>query len=241
MDTKLTFSSAYHPQTDGQTERTNQILEDMLRACAHKHGGSWDKSLPYTEFSYNNCYQASLKMAPFEALYGRKCRTPLYWSETGERQLFGADIIKKAEKLVQVIRENLRIAQTRQKSYADGKRRDMVFQEGDYVYLKVSPISGLHRFKVKGKLSPRFTGPFKILERVGEVAYRLELPIQLADVHDVFHISQLKKGFNPNDKDLLPMDELNIKEDLTIVEHHIRILDTMTRVTRNSVIKMCKV
>jgi hypothetical protein len=84
MDTKLNFSSAYHPQTDGQTERTNQVLEDMLRACALKHGGSWDKSLPFAEFSYNNSFQASLKMAPFEALYGTKCRTPLYWSETGE-------------------------------------------------------------------------------------------------------------------------------------------------------------
>jgi hypothetical protein len=128
-------------------------------------------------------------MSPFEALYGRKCRTPLYWSETGERQLFGADIIREAEKQVQIIRENLRIAQSRQKSYADSKRRDVVFQEGDYVYLKVSPIRGLCRFNVKAKLSPRFIGPFKILERVGEVAYRLELPVQLADVHDVFHIS----------------------------------------------------
>jgi hypothetical protein len=98
MDTKLNFSSAYHPQTDGQTEWTNQILEDMLRACALKHGGSWDKSLSYAEFSYNNSYQASLKMAPFEALYGKKCRTPLYWSETDETQLFGADIIREAEK-----------------------------------------------------------------------------------------------------------------------------------------------
>jgi hypothetical protein len=98
MDTKLNLSSAYHPQTDGQTERTNQILEDMLGACALKHGGSWDKSLSYAEFSYNNSYQASLKMAPFEALYGRKCRTPLYWSETGERRLFGTDIIREAKK-----------------------------------------------------------------------------------------------------------------------------------------------
>jgi hypothetical protein len=154
MDTKLNFSSAYHPQTNGQTERTNQILDDMLRACALKHGGSWDKSLSYAEFSYNNSYQASLKMAPFEALYGRKCRTPLYWSEIGERQLFGADIIREAEKQVQIIRENLRFAQSRKKSYADRKRRDMVFQEGDYVYLKVSHIRGLRRFKVKGKLSP---------------------------------------------------------------------------------------
>jgi hypothetical protein len=241
LDTKLNFSSTYHPQTDGHTERTNQILEDMLRACALKHGGSWDKSLPYAEFSYNNSYQASLKMPPFEALYGRKCRTPLYWSEIGERQLFGADIIREAEKQVQIIRENLRIAQSRQKSYADGKRRDVVFQEGDYVYLKVSAIKGLHRFKVKGKLSPRFIGPFKILERVAEVAYRLELPVQLADVHDVFHISQLKKGFGHHDKEPLPLEDLNVKEDLTIVEHPIRILETMTRVTMNSVIKMCKV
>jgi hypothetical protein len=150
--------------------------------------------LPYAEFSYNNSYQASLKMAPFEALYGRKCRTPLYWSQTGESQLFGTDIVKEAERQVQIIRENLRAAQSRQKSYADGKRRNVVLQEGDYVYLKVSPIRGLRRFKVKGKLSPRFMGPFKILERVGEVAYRLELPNQLSDVHDVFHIYQLKKG-----------------------------------------------
>jgi hypothetical protein len=164
MDTKLNFNSAYHPQTDGQTERTNQILEDMLRSCALKHSGSWDKSLPYAEFSYNNSYQASLKMAPFEALYGRKCRTPLYWSQTGESQLFGTDIIKEAERQVQIIRENLKIAQSRQKSYADGKRRDVSFQEGDYVYLKVSPIRGLRRFKVKGKLSPHFIGPFQILQ-----------------------------------------------------------------------------
>jgi transposase InsO family protein len=129
MDTKLNFSSVYHPQTDGQTERTNQILEDMLRACALKHGGSWDKSLPYAEFSYHNSYQASLKMAPFETLYGRKCRTPLYWSHTGESQLFGTDIVKEAERQVQIIRENLRTAQSRQKSYADGNRRDVVFKK----------------------------------------------------------------------------------------------------------------
>jgi hypothetical protein len=104
MDTKLNFSSAYHPQT-------NQVLEDMLRACALKHGGSWDKSLPFAEFSYNNSYQTSLKIAPFEALYGRKCRTSLYWSETGESQLFRPKIIKEAERQVQVVRENLKVAQ----------------------------------------------------------------------------------------------------------------------------------
>jgi transposase InsO family protein len=113
IDTKLNFSLTYHVQTDGQTERTNQVLEDMLRACALKHGGSWDKCLPYAEFSYNNNYQASLKMSPFEALNGRKCITPLYWDQTGERQFFGPEIIQEAEEKVRMIRENLRIAQTR--------------------------------------------------------------------------------------------------------------------------------
>ena len=126
-------------------------------------------------------------------MYGRKCRTPLYWDQIGEKQLFGPDIIEDVEQMVQTVRENLRIAQTRQKSYADGKRRDLTFSVDDYVYLKVSPMRGIRRFNVKGKLAPRYIGPFKVLEREGEVAYRLELPISLSRVHDVFHISQLKK------------------------------------------------
>jgi hypothetical protein len=138
MDTKLNFSLAYHPQIDGQTERTNHILEDMLRACALKHGGSWDKSLPYTEFAYNNSYQSSLKMAPFEALYGRKCKIPLFWNQTRESHLFGPKTIKEAKRQVEIIRENLKIAQSRQKSYADPKRREVVFEVGDYAYLRVS-------------------------------------------------------------------------------------------------------
>jgi hypothetical protein len=133
LDTRLNFSSAYHPQTDGQTERTNQVLEDMLRACALKHGGSWDKSLPYAEFFYNNIYQASLKMSPFEALYGRKCKTPLYWDQTSERQFFGPEIIQEAKEQVRLIWENLRNAQSRQKSYADTRRRQLEFKEGDHV------------------------------------------------------------------------------------------------------------
>jgi hypothetical protein len=155
--------------------------------------------------------------------------------------LCGTDIIKEAERQVHIIRENLRIAQSKQKSYADGKRRDVSFQEGDYVYLKVSPIRGMRRFKVKGKLSPHFIGPFQILQQVGEIAYRLDLSEQLSDVHDVFHISQLKRCLKPHDKEPLPMDGLDVKEDLTITERPIRILDTLTRVTRNRVIKMCKV
>jgi hypothetical protein len=164
------------PQTDGQTERDNQILEDMLRACALRSGRSWEKSLSYAEFSYNNNYQESWKMTPFELLYGRRCRTPLFWSEAGERKVFGPDILQEAEKQVCMVRENLRLVQSRQKSYANHRRKELSFEVGDFVYLKVSPMSGLCRFKVRGKLAPRFIGPFKILEKRGEVAYQLELP-----------------------------------------------------------------
>jgi hypothetical protein len=148
LDIQLRFSSAYHPQTDGQTERVNQILEDMLRACALQYGRSWDKSLSYTEFSYNNSYQESLKMTPFEMLYGQRCQTPLFWSETGERKVFGPDILEEAEKQVHMVRENLRVAQSRQKSYADHRRRELSFGVGDFVYLKVSPMRGLRCFMV---------------------------------------------------------------------------------------------
>jgi transposase InsO family protein len=109
LDTQLHFSSTYHPQTDGQTERVNQILEDVLRACALRYE-SWDKSMPYDEFFYNNSYQESLKMAPFEMLYGRRCQTPLFWNETGEQKVFELDILQEAEKQVRIVRENLRVA-----------------------------------------------------------------------------------------------------------------------------------
>jgi transposase InsO family protein len=140
LDIQLHFSSAYHPQTDGQTERVNQILEDMLRACALQYGGSWDKSLSYVEFSYNNSYQESLKMTPFEMLYGRGCRTLLFWNETGERKVFRPNILQEAEKQVHMVRENIRVAQSRQKRYADHRRRELSFEVGDFVYLKVSPM-----------------------------------------------------------------------------------------------------
>jgi transposase InsO family protein len=148
LDTQLCFSSAYHPQTDGQTERVNQILEDMLRACALQYGRSWDKSLLYVEFSYNNSYQESLKIAPFEMLYGRRCPIPLFWSEARERRVFGPDILQEDEKQVCMVRENLRVVQSRQKSYVDHRRRELSFVVGDFVYLKVSPMRGLRRFKV---------------------------------------------------------------------------------------------
>jgi hypothetical protein len=240
LGTKLNFSTAYHPQTDGQTERINQILEDMLRACALQYGTSWDKSLPYAEFSYNNSYQQSLKMAPFEALYGRKCRTPLFWNQTGETQVFGPDVLRDAEEHVRKIRENLRVAQSRQKSYADNRRRDLAFEVGDYVYLKVSPMRSVKRFNMKGKLAPRYVGPFRVLNRRGEVAYQLELPESLSGVHDVFHVSQLKKCLRVPEEQI-PLEELKVGEDLTYEEFPVQILETSQRVTRSRVIKMCKV
>ena len=173
-------------------------------------------------------------------MYGRKCRTPLYWDQIGEKQLFGPEIIDDAEQMVQAVRENLRIAQSRQKSYADGKRRDLTFSVGDYVYLKVSPMRGIRRFNVKGKLAPRYVGPFKVLERKGEVAYRLELPLSLSGVHDVFHISQLKRCLRVPEEQA-PLDGVDVQEDLTYTEHPVKILETSERVTRNKRIKMCRV
>jgi hypothetical protein len=120
----------------------------MIRACALQYGRSWDKSLSYAEFSYNNSYQKSLKMALFEMLYNRRCRTLFFWSEARERKVFGPDILQEAEKQVHMVRENLRVAQSRQKSYADHRRRDPSFEVRDFMYLKVSPMRDLHRFKV---------------------------------------------------------------------------------------------
>jgi hypothetical protein len=192
----------------------------MLRACALKYEKSWDKSLPYAEFSYNNSYQASIQMAPYEALYGRQCRTPLFWSQTGESQVFRPEVLKDAEKQVQMVRESLKVAQSRQKSYTDKRRRDLSFEIRDFVYLKVSPMRGTYRFRVKGKLAPRYVRPFKVIDRKGEVAYQLELPTQLSEVHDVFHVSQLKKYLRvPEEK--LPMEYLDLGGDLTYSERPI--------------------
>lgn len=149
--------------------------------------------LPYAEFFYNNSYQSSLQMSLFEALYGRKCRTPLYWTELGEGQVLEPDLLKEAEDQVKSIRENLKTAQNRQKSYTDNRHQDLAFVRRDYLYLKVSPLKGMRWFRISGKLAPRYIGPFLVLARKGEVAYKLELPRQLSGVHDVFHVSQLRK------------------------------------------------
>ena len=241
MGTKLDFSSAYHPQTDGQTERVNQIMEDMLRACVLTYGKDWEQSLPYAEFSYNNSYQASLGMSPFEALYGRKCRTPLMWSEVGERALVGPALIKEAEEKVAEIREKLKAAQSRQKSYADRKRREVSFNNGDFVYLKVSPIRGTRRFQVQGKLAPRYIGPYRVQKRVGKVAYRIKLPEEMSDIHPVFHVSQLRRCLKEPEARYVPMEEINLQKDLQYQEVPVKILDTVTKRTRNSEVRICRV
>ncbi|KAK3136433.1 hypothetical protein QOZ80_5BG0434330 [Eleusine coracana subsp. coracana] len=158
----------------------------------------------------------------------------------GENQVFGPEILQEAERQVKIVRENLKVAQSRQKSYADRRRRDLSFEIGDFVYLKVSPMRGVRRFKVKGKLAPRYIGPFKILDRRGEVAYQLELPSHLTDVHDVFHVSQLKKCLRVPEEQL-PVEELDLRKDLTYTEQPVKILEVVERVTRNKVIRMCKV
>jgi hypothetical protein len=216
----LLHSSAYRPQTSGQTERVNQILEDMLRACVLEFPQKWDECLSLAEFSYNNSYQESIKMAPFEALYGRRCHTPLNWFEPRERWFFRPDMVKEMEEKVQRIIHNYKEAQARQKRYADKRRQPLYIQVKDYVYLKVSPMKGVTRFRVKGKLAPRYIGPFPILERCGTVAYRLQLPETLSAVHNVFHVSQLKKCLRVPDRTIDVVD-VTSELDLTYLEHPI--------------------
>jgi hypothetical protein len=216
----------------------------MLRACALDYGTSWDDNLPYAEFSYNNGYQSSIEMAPFEALYGKKCTTPLLWSGVGERSFFGLDIIEEAEEKVRLIKDRLKIAQSRQKSYADNKRREVTYEAGDRAYLRVSPLRGVKRFGIKGKLAPRFIGPFKVISRKGEVAYELELPAILSAMHNVFHVSQLKKCHPKMAEtplnDTISLEEVKLEIDLTYEEKPIK-METAERNTRTKTIKFCKV
>ena len=165
----------------------------MLRVCVVDFKGNWDDYLPLIEFSYNNSFHASIGMPPFEALYGRKCRSPLYWDEVGERKILGPELVQQTKEKIKLIRQRLVAAQDRQRKYADQHRKDIEFETGDLVLLKVSPWKGILRFGKKGKLSPIFIGPFEILKRVGKVAYELALPSNLQHIHNVFHISMLRR------------------------------------------------
>ncbi|GJW25750.1 putative reverse transcriptase domain-containing protein [Tanacetum coccineum] len=171
LGTRLDMSMAYQPQTDGQSECTIQTLEDMLRACVLDFGGSWDVHLPLVEFSYNNSYHSSVRCAPFEALYGRKYRSPIMWAEVGEGQLIGPELVQETTEKISQIKDRLKAARDRQKSYADKRRKPLEFSVGDYVLLKVSPWKGVVRFGKKGKLALRYVRPFEIIEKVGFVAY----------------------------------------------------------------------
>ena len=240
LGTQLQMSTAFHPQTDGQSERTIQTLEDMLRLCVMDFRGSWEDHLALIEFAYNNSYQASIQMAPFEALYGRPWRSPVCWTEVGERSLLGPEYIRETTKNIKLIRQRLLIAQNRQKSYADKKRRTLEFEIGDHAFLRVSPRRGVLRFGQDKKLSPRFIGPFEVLERVGEVAYRLALPPQLSRVHNVFHVSMLRK-YEPAKGHVLKWPELQLDEIASYEEQPIQILEASEHVLRGRTISMVKV
>ncbi|GKA03724.1 putative reverse transcriptase domain-containing protein [Tanacetum coccineum] len=199
-------------------------LEDMLRACVIDFGKGWVKHLPLVEFSYNNSYHASIKAAPFEALSGRKWRSPVYWAEVGEVQLTGLEIVQQTtEKIIQ-IKQRIQAAHDRQKSYVDLKRKPMEFQVGDRVMLKVSPWKGVVRFGKQGKLNPIYVGPFKVLAKVGDVAYKLELPQELSRVHHTFHVSNLKKCYS-DEPLVVPLDGIHIDDKLHFVEEPIEIMD----------------
>ncbi|KAL4039222.1 hypothetical protein IC575_002871 [Cucumis melo] len=240
MVTRLDFSTAFHPQTDGQTERLNQVLEDMLRACALEFPGSWDSHLHLMEFSYNNTYQATIGMAPFEALYGKCCRSPVCWGEVGEQRLMGPELVQSTNEAIQKIRSRMHTAQSRQKSYADVRRKDFEFEVGDKVFLKVAPMRGVLRFERRGKLSPRFVGPFEILERIGPVAYRLALPPSLSTVHDVFHVSMLKK-YVSDPSYVVDYEPLEIDENLSYTEQPVEVLAREVKTLRNKEIPLVKV
>ena len=175
-------------------------------------------------------------MAPYEALYGRPCRSPICWTESGEATLLGLELVQETTKKM-VIRDRLLAAQSRQKSYADHRRRPLEFQVGDHVFLRVSPRKGVFRFGKKGKLAPRYIGPFEILQRVGEVAYRLALPPWLLGIHDVFHVSLLRKYVSH----ILDWQELKLQENMKYEERPRKILDVQERVLRNKVIPLVKV
>ncbi|GKA14276.1 putative reverse transcriptase domain-containing protein [Tanacetum coccineum] len=234
------MSTAYHPKTDGQSERIIQTLEDMLRACVIDFGSSWDRHLPLVKFSYNNSYHASIKAAPFEALNGRKCRLPICWSEVGDSQLTGPELIREAtEKIVQ-IKNRLLTARSRQKSYADVRRKPMEFVVGDMVMLKVSPWKGVIRFGKRGKLSPRYVGPFKIIDRIGLVAYKLELPDELHVIHNTFHVSNLKKCL-ADENLIIPLEEIQLDDKLQFIEEPVEIMDREVKQLKQSRIPIVKV
>ncbi|GJR98570.1 putative reverse transcriptase domain-containing protein, partial [Tanacetum coccineum] len=217
-DSMEKLARMYLKETDGQSERTIQTLEDMLRACVIEFGNGWVRHLPLVEFSYNNSYHVSIKAAPFEALYDRKCHSPVCWAEVGQVQLTGPKIVQETTE----------------------KRKPMEFQVGDRVMLKVSPWKGVVRFGKRGKLNPRYVRPFKVLERIGTIAYKLELPQEFSKVHNTFHVSNLKKCYS-DEPLVVPLEGLHVDDKLRLVEEPVEIIDREVKRLKQSHIPIVKV
>ena len=217
-----------------------QTLEDMLRACVLDHKGSWEEHFPLVEFSHNNSYQANLQMAPYEALYERPCKSPLCWTEVGESSIIGPDLIRDTSKKVNLILQHLLTAQSRQKSYANVRRRPLEFEVGDHVFLKVMPKRGVVRFDKRGNLSSRFVGPFEIHERVGTVACRLALPPSMSSVHDVFHTSMLQK-YTPDPAHVVDWGDIEVDTNGTFEEGPVCIMDSRDQVLRRKTVRLVRV
>ncbi|XP_073120516.1 uncharacterized protein [Henckelia pumila] len=197
--------------------------------------------LPLVEFAYNNSYQATIDMVPYEALYGRPCRSPVLWIEIGERSELGPKIVQQTAEVVAKIHDRMTTVQSRQKSYADHRRRDMEFSVGDHVFVRVAPMKGVMRFGKKGKLAPRFIiPPFEILDKVGALAYRVGWPPNLDEVHNVFHVSMLRK-YVSNPSHVLSIEPLQLPPHMTYEERPIQILDRQKRRLRNKSFPMIKV
>ncbi|GJX54238.1 putative reverse transcriptase domain-containing protein [Tanacetum coccineum] len=234
------MSTAYHPEIDGHSERTIQTREDMLRACVIDFGKGWVKHLPIAEFSYNNSYHTSIKATPYEALYGRKYRSPVCWAEVGEAQLTGPELMQETTKKIVLIKQRIQVAQDRQKSYTDLKRNPIEFEVGDRVMLKVSPWKGVVRFGKRGKLNPRYVRPFKVLAKVRKVAYRLELPKELSRVHHTFHVSNLKKCY-ADELLVMPLEGIHVDDKLQFVEEPVEIMEREIKRLKKSRIPLVKV
>ncbi|KAL1207318.1 hypothetical protein V5N11_020118 [Cardamine amara subsp. amara] len=240
MGTRVHMSTAYHPQTDGQSERTIQTLEDLLRMCVLDWGGHWVDHLSLVEFTYNNSYQASIGMAPYEALYGRPCRTPLCWTQVGERSTLGARFVQETTEKIRVLKLNMKEAQDQQKNYADKRRKELEFEVGDNVYLKMALLRGPNRSITATKLSPRYMGPFRVVERVGPVAYRLELPEIMQAFHKVFDVSMLKKCLH-RDEEVLAEIPPDLQANMTAETRPLRVLDRKISELRRKRIPMMRV
>nr|GEW60130.1 putative reverse transcriptase domain-containing protein [Tanacetum cinerariifolium] len=209
-------------------------------ACAIEFEKGWVNHLSLVKFSYNNSYQASIKAAPFEVLYGRKCRSPICWTDVREAQLFGPKLIQKTTEKILQIKQRMQAAHDRQKSYTDLKCKPMEFQIRDRVMLKVSPWKGVVRFRKQGKLNPRYVRPFKVLDKVRTISYKLELPQELSRVHNTFYVSNLNK-FHADEPLAVPLDGLHFDDNFHFVEEPVEIVDQEVKRLKQSCIPLVKV